>query len=646
MVTWKLLVVKYPLAVKNFRERGMIMRKHIKKGIAVLTITALILSGCGLNEIEQNGTTTNNSSSSTSQDTINSTTNSNSTGDNSTTADNSVTGGITTVSTTSKVVVDTEFTARDLEVGYEESTSTYISLNDSNTEVNGSGATVSGNTITIKDEGTYIFSGNLSDGQILVDANAKEDKVQIVLSGVSITSKNSAPIYIKSADKVFVTLDAGTENALIDGAEYIQTDDNTVDGVIFSKVDLTINGSGSLTITGNYKHGIVSKDDIVITGGTITITAVKDAINGKDSVKIKDGTLTLSASTGNGIQSKHDEDETKGYVYISGGNITVVNSQEGIEGTVIMIEGGNIDITAEDDGLNSSSGVTTQTSNTATLSDDTSITTMIGESTVETTSTVETRSTVETTSTTNLIDELGIVLTSSATDATSSASTTENWQPGDGTKPERTLPEDGTMPERTLPEGDFNQGEIPTRGFGGNMGGGNEFAANSNCYISISGGVIQINANGDGIDSNGNVYISGGTTYVSGPTNSGNAGFDYNGTADITGGVIVVAGSAGMAQGFSETSTQYSLLYNFTGTSAAGTDIILKDKDGNIIMAYTPEKQYQSVVISAPELSKDETYTLTSGEQTAEITLTSIVTSNGQEGIGVFGGKGGRGTRP
>lgn len=566
------------------------MRKHIKKQIAFLTILVLVLTGCRVSEIGEKDTTNNNSSSNTSlQDTANSITNGNSTSNNSTFTENSTIGGFATLSTTSKVIVDTEFTARDLEVGYEESTSTYILLNDDNVKVNGSGATVSGTIITIKDEGTYIFSGNLSEGQIIVDTNTKDDKVQIVLSGVSITSKNNAPIYIKSADKVFVTLDTGTENTLIDGAEYVQTDDNAVDGVIFSKADLTINGSGSLIIIGNYKHGIVSKDDIAITGGTITVTAVKDAINGKDSVKIKDGTITLSASTGNGIQSKHDEDETKGYVYITGGNITIVTSQEGIEGTVILIEGGNIDITAKDDGLNSSSGVTTQTSNTASINN--------------------------------------------ATSETTSTSNAENWKP-----------DNGTMPERTLPAGDFTQGEKPDRGFGGNMGGGGEFAVNSNCYISISGGTIQISAEGDGIDSNGNIYISGGTIYVSGPTSSGDAGLDYNGTADITGGVIVVAGSVGMAQGFSETSTQYSIIYNLTEISEGGSNITLQDKAGNILIAYVPQKQYQSVVISTPELSKDETYVLTSGEQTAEITLNSVVTSNSQVG---FGGKGGgRGTRP
>lgn len=157
-----------------------------------------------------------------------------------------------------------------------------------------------------------------------------------------------------------------------------------------------------------------------------------------------------------------------------------------------------------------------------------------------------------------------------------------------------------------------------------------------------------MNASGDGIDSNGSVSVSGGTTYVSGPTNNGNGGLDYNGTAEITGGTILIAGSSGMAQGFSDTSSQYSILYNLPSACDAGTEVKLTNKDGNVVISYTPEKEYQSVVISTPELLKGETYTLISGKQTQEITLSTMVSGNGQQGFGQSGmpGKGGFGTRP
>jgi hypothetical protein len=514
------------------------------------------------------------------------------------------------------IAVDTTFKANDLEVGYEDSTATHITLNGSSIEVSGDGASAKDGVLTISSEGTYVIAGTLTDGQIVVDAK-DSDKLQIVLNGVSITCADNAPIYIKNADKVYITLAEGTENTLTDKTEYVQTDDNTVDGVIFSEADLTLNGEGTLNITANYKHGIVSKDALAITGGIYNITAIKDTINGKDCVKINDGTFTLSSETGNGISSKNKDDETKGYVYIKGGNITIVKCREGIEGTAIIIENGTIDITSSDDGFNAANGYTSATNNSVNNADPADAT--------------DAADTTDTTATTlaSYAEAASVTVAelSSETDANSSA----------------TVPEDGTN-DSSLGGGNLGGGNFGDGNFGGGKGGG-AFENDTNCYISISGGTINVNASGDGIDSNGSLYISGGTIYVSGPTESGNGAIDYNGTADITGGTIVAAGSSGMAEGFSDTSTQYSLLNNFSTAIEAGTEIKLTDKDGNVIASFTPAKQYQSVVISSPKLTKDESYTLTCGDQTANLTLTSIVTSNGEQQMGGFG-KGGQGVRP
>lgn len=515
------------------------MRKGLRNIIAVAMVTASIFAGCSNNNTTSNNQTTVANSDVTT-DTNSGTTTQTTTGSTSATA--------ITLSSTSEILVDTEYKAKDLEVGYEDTTATHIALQDNAINISGNGASADNSVLTITEEGTYVITGTLQDGQIVIDTKDTA-KVRLVLNGVGLHNQDNAPIYIKNADKVYLTLAEGTENTLTDAATYSQTDDNAVDGVIYSMADLTINGEGSLTIEANYKHGIVSKDSLVITSGTIDINAAKDAINGKDCVKINDGTLTLNAPNGDGIQSKNSDDTTKGYVYISGGDITVTASLEGIEGTAIIISGGNINVTARDDGFNAASGSTTSSDNTATM------------------------------------------------------------------------------------------------GRGG-FGGGGQFENDTNAYISITGGNIDINASGDGIDSNGSVFVTGGTTYVSGPTDNGNGGFDYNGTADISGGTFVVAGSSGMAQGFSESSTQYSVLNNLTTTASAGTEIVLKDSEGKVVVSFTPDKQYQSVVISSPELLKDATYTLICGEESAELTLSSIVTSNGQAGFGGMGMPGGRGQRP
>ncbi|MBI4856310.1 MAG: carbohydrate-binding domain-containing protein [Acetobacterium woodii] len=447
-------------------------------------------------------------------------------------------------SPTSTIAVDKEFSNRELDASYDDSTATHAVFDGTTIQVTGTGATAENGILTITTEGTYVLTGNLSEGQIRVETTDSE-KVQLVLNGVTIHNSSSAAIYLKSADKVFITLANGTINTLTDGTEYIQTDDNTVDGVIFSKADLAINGSGTLNITANYKHGIVSKDDLVITDGTFNITSVKAGLSGKDAIKIKDGIFYISSTDGKGITSKNDSDTTKGYVYIAGGTFNIANCTEGIEGTAIVIEGGNIDVTATDDGLNAASETTTD------------------------------------------------------------SETTETAQ----------------MPN----------------------GGGGMIAADTNAYISIADGTISLNAAGDGIDSNGNLYVSGGTLYVDGPTSDGDGAMDYDGTADVSGGTIVIVGSSGMAQSFSNTSTQASILYNLTSKLEVGTEVSLKDADGKVLVAYTTEKAYQSVIISTPEMSIGSTYTLTAGSQSFEIEQTAIVTSNGNTGGGT-GGPGG--TRP
>lgn len=146
--------------------------------------------------------------------------------------------------------------------------------------------------MTITEKGTYILSGSLSDGMVIVDAE-DTDKIQLVLDDVSISNSQSAALYIRSADKVFVTTAAGTENELINLGTYIAIDENNIDAAVFSKSDLTLNGEGILTVTAQEGHGIVSKDDLVFTSGDYTITSAKHGISGKDSVRIANGSYKI-----------------------------------------------------------------------------------------------------------------------------------------------------------------------------------------------------------------------------------------------------------------------------------------------------------------------------------------------------------------
>lgn len=212
------------------------------------------------------------------------------------------------------------------------------------TETASSGVSISGNIITITKEGTYVLSGALSEGQIVVDADSA--KVQLVLDNADITCASSAAIYVKNADKTFITLAEGSENILMNTAEYEAIDDNNIDAVIFSKDDLTLNGKGTLTINSEYGHGIVSKDDLKLVGGTCNITAENHALSGKDSVRIAEGTYNLTSGK-DGIHSENADDDEKGFVYIASGDFTIESTGDGIDASyVVQIDDGAFDITA------------------------------------------------------------------------------------------------------------------------------------------------------------------------------------------------------------------------------------------------------------------------------------------------------------
>ena len=452
------------------------------------------------------------------------------------------------------------FTKRDLAGTYDESEAVKITLSGKTAACNSSNVQIEDEVVTIKAAGVYVLSGTLTDGTIVVDAG-DDDKVQLVLDGVSITAADYAAIYAKNADKVFVTLAEGAENSLTVSGDYVQTDDNNVDVVIFAKCDLTLGGTGSLTVKDTTGHGIVSKDDLVVTGGTYTIYSQDHCLNGKDSVRIADGTFNLSCDE-DGIHAGNN-DQQDGYVYIEGGDINisvgddaihaeglliitggdidVSRSCEGVEGDKILVTGGDIDVISSDDGFNAAGG--------------------------------------------------------------SSGS------------------------------GDNHDG------FGGGPGmGGVDMDADNDAYIFITGGTININADGDGIDSNGCIGITGGSVYVLGPSDNGNGAMDYGICAAITGGEIVAVGGSGMAQGFGDESTQCSALVNFDEWVDAGETITLTDSDGKEVLSYKVDKKFNSVVISTSDMKQGETYTLTVGDQSSTFTLDDITYSEGSGGMQRPGG--------
>ncbi len=200
-----------------------------------------------------------------------------------------------------------------------------------------------GDTVTITDAGVYVLSGTAEDAQIIVDA-ADDAKVQLVLDGLSVTNADAPAIYVRNADKVFVTT-TDSENTLAVTGTFTADGDTNTDAVIFSKDDLVLNGLGTLTISST-DNGVSCKDDLKITGGTYVIDSASDAVEANDSISVAGGSLTITADK-DGLHCENDEDDTVGNIYICGGTFDITAQSDGIQGTTVtQIDDGTFTITA------------------------------------------------------------------------------------------------------------------------------------------------------------------------------------------------------------------------------------------------------------------------------------------------------------
>lgn len=571
---------------------------------------------------------------------------------------------------------------------------TSIELGD-NITVNGDGATVENNKITITSAGTYSIKGTLADGQIIVNAG-DEDKVYIILNGVNITCSNSTPIYVKNAKKTIISLADNTENHVKDGEIYVLEDESTDEpnAAIFSKSDLIFIGNGSLTVDAKYNNGITSKDDLKIQSGNITVNAVEDGLRGKDMVAIDNGNVTITSGK-DGIVSDNDEDLEKGYVLIEGGKINITSGKDGIQAeTNVFVKDGDVTINTGGGSQNAAAKVengpgmgkqfdpnasATATTTEATTSEEESTSAKAIKAKVNIVTEGGTfnidSSDDSIHSNNNLVINAGIFNITSGDDGMHSDSTlTINngniniAKAYEGIEGETITTNGGEISLVTSDDGLNASGGNDSSGIDGNTtqsnpaGGHGESASTG--VININGGKINVDSNGDGIDSNGSIYMKDGTVIVNGPTNDGNGPLDYNGTFEATGGVLIAAGSAGMAQAPSSESTQNSIKVTLA-SQTANTLVHIESEDGEEIITFAPSKQYASFVISSAKIKTGSTYkvyvggsstgtavnglysdgTYTKGQEIGSAAISGTVTEIIQEGVTVSsrGGQSGQG---
>ena len=544
------------------------------------------------------------------------------------------------------------FTDRDSRTEYDASKAVTIKLNGTTATASSSSVKISGSTVTITEEATYVISGTLSDGMIVVNA-PETAKLQLVFNGINITKSTSAALYIIEADKVFVTLAEGTENVLANGGTFTAIDDNNIDGAVYSKQDLTFNGTGSLKVTSPAGHGVVCKDDLVITGGTYTVNSSSHGLDANDSVRIVNATLNIDAGK-DVIHCENTDDTSKGFIYISSGTINGEAEGDGIAASAyLQIEGGSFDLLVgggAENGSKASSGnyggfmggghggmrpggnqgstATTTTDtvsmkglkavNSILISDGTFKIDSADDSIHSDVSVTINGGTFEIASGDDALHaEETLTVTAGTFNITESYEGLEALNiKVMGGDIKLVASDDGLNAAGGTDSSGTTGGRDGMFGGKGGMGGGFGEMSSGNGSIVISGGNLYINSSGDGLDANGTLEISGGYTVVVGPTQGDTATLDYDKSGIITGGTFIGTCASGMAQSFSD--SEQGVVAVSVGNQSAGTKIVLKDKSGKTIIEHTPELNFAVVILSSPDITKGETYSITVGSQSGE----------------------------
>lgn len=489
----------------------------------------------------------------------------------------------------------------------------------------GNGVSISDKQITITQGGDFEVMGTLKGGSIYINS---EDKVKLRLSGASITSADGPAIYFANAKKAFITITEDTENYLTDSSNYTDED---ADGALFSNDDLEIKGAGTLTVTGNYKHGIAGDDDVVIENGTLNIQSLEHGIKANDLLQVMGGELTITAKTGKGMKAGQE-------LIIDAGTLNITSEQsEAIESKgTLTINGGTLNLTAADDGINTGND-DTETED----SGDAAGTQMQKPPRTEGDAEFQRPEGQPPGQMPNAPQQNGTMPEGQPAPGQGGMGRGGRFRDGDMQAP----PQDGTDPSATPPAAPDNNGG-KAGGGRGQMGGGFGFMDEETAAakaLTINGGDIYMNIKGDGLDSNGNLNITGGTIVIDGPTNSGNGPIDSDGTMTITGGTLAFASSAGMVQLPNSNNGQSILRLNFSQTQAAGTEVSVMDTEsGETLFTHTAANNFQCFIFSAAELAEGKEYTICVGGEAYEtMTATAGTASAGAAAGGM--GMGGRG---
>lgn len=489
-----------------------------------------------------------------------------------------------------------------------------ITLSDRGSSCAGEAVTIEGDTVTIRAAGEYRLSGSLSDGQLVIDA-PKDAKVRLILDGVTLIKNGHAAILALSADKLILESAAESENLIQSVGAFPRDGESKADGAVYARCDLTLDGEGTLNISCLTGHAVVTRDDLRIKGGVVNLEAALKGLYGKDSITVDGGVVNLDVGT-DGLYTDAGQSSGKGRITVTGGVLNLLTQKDGLDASGdICIDGGELQISAgsgqEGKGLTA------------------------GGSIFLTGADIQI----------NAVDDA----VHAAGNVEISGSRVELTTGDDGVHADALLLiSGGIVTVRQSKEGfeaqriEVSGGEmyVSARNDGFNAAGGRDgsgaddsdgFDAALEPCIRVSGGLIEVNADGDGFDSNGSLYVSGGEIYISGPTNGANGALDYETEAAITGGTVIAVGTPHMAVNFGRHSSQGSILVKLDKVQPAGSFVAVTDSKGHILAGFEPEKKYSSVLISASGMSVGSSFTVRAGEEKHSFTLDELICGQGYE---------------
>ena len=538
-------------------------------------------------------------------------------------------------------------------------------------EATGDGVSVNGSVISITAGGDFTVEGSCENGQIVVDTT---EKVKLRLNGMSLTNSSGAPIYVKSADKFYITIEDGTENTISDGGEY--TEELEINACLYSEDNIEIKGSGTLNINGNVHHGISAKDSLEIEDGLINIVSAGDGIRVNDTAEISGGEINI-VSEADGIQAEEILDITGGTINIDcNGEVTVTTvnefggrgmgdaqqqsaayviddedsediSSKGLKaGWMMDISGGSIAIDSNDTCIQCDSELNISGGSMTLYSESKKGIKGMEDVNIDGGIINITKSSEGIESKRILTINEGDIDIIATDDGLNAGGAGQEMMGNRGTPPENggemtegtaerpetggrgMQPSDGTPPEAggEMTEGRAERPETGGRGmqpsdgmppeaggaFGGKQGSSE---ISTEHHIAINGGDIYINAEGDDIDSNASIVISGGKVVIEGASSSGDSALDHDGLFEVNGGTLIAAGSAAMVENPAESSKQNVISACMQSSVPAGTAISIRDEAGNDIMSYTVSKQIGHLMFSSDELETGKTYYVYAGEE-------------------------------